>query len=74
MGITRDNANQEEGAYIRATEGRSLALGKCDVSDREVPEEGLRHCYDCGKAYCKECADKWSRTIQELGVCLKEEN
>jgi len=28
----------------------------------------LRRCYDCGKAYCRECAEK-DPTIKELGVC-----
>lgn len=43
-------------------------MPRCSVCGREFPEERLLRCYDCGKAYCPECAEK-DPTIKELGVC-----
>jgi len=43
-------------------------MPKCDVCGEEFPDEQLIRCYDCGKAYCPECAEK-DPTIKELGVC-----
>ena len=43
-------------------------MSRCSVCEREFPESQLRRCYDCGKAYCPECAEK-NPTIKELGVC-----
>lgn len=40
----------------------------CSECGREVSREGLVRCFECGKAYCKECADT-DLTIKELGVC-----
>jgi Zn finger protein HypA/HybF involved in hydrogenase expression len=34
-----------------------------------VPERGLLRCYERGKVYCRECAERWPRTMVELGVC-----
>ena len=36
--------------------------------ERWCPRGSLR-CCECGKAYCRGCAEKWSRTMVELGVC-----
>ncbi len=41
-------------------------MPKCSVCGREFREDQLLRCYDCGRAYCEECAP---RTIKELGVC-----
>jgi len=43
-------------------------MPRCSVCEREFPESRLHRCYDCGKAYCPECAEK-DLTIKELGVC-----
>lgn len=43
-------------------------MPECDVCGEEFPESQLRRCYDCGKVYCPECAEK-DPTIKELGVC-----
>ncbi len=42
-------------------------MSRCSVCGREFPEGRLLRCYDCGKAYCPECAEK-NPTIKELGV------
>jgi len=47
-------------------------MASCSVCGREFPESQLRRCYDCGKAYCPECAEK-DPTIKELGVCPDRE-
>ena len=51
-----------------ARESGALNMARCSVCGREFPESQLRRCYDCGKAYCPECAEK-DPTIKELGVC-----
>jgi len=33
-------------------------MPECSVCGREFPEGQLLRCYDCGKAYCPECAEK----------------
>ena len=33
-------------------------MPRCSVCGREFPEDQLRRCYDCGKAYCPKCAEK----------------
>ena len=43
-------------------------MPECSVCGEEFTKEQLIRCYDCGKAYCPECAEK-DLTIKELGVC-----
>jgi len=64
-GSTSTKVIKSESAF---TTGDSK-LGKCDVCGKEVPKGELLECGECGKAYCKECADKSPKTIKELGVC-----
>jgi len=40
----------------------------CDVCKKEVPRYEVIRCHECGKVYCKKCAEK-DPTIKELGVC-----
>jgi uncharacterized C2H2 Zn-finger protein len=43
-------------------------MPKCDVCGGEFQESQLLRCYDCGKAYCPEYAEK-DPTVKELGFC-----
>jgi len=40
----------------------------CSVCGKGIPKETVYRCYDCGKAYCKECAEK-DPTMKRLGIC-----
>lgn len=49
-------------------ESGSESMPRYSVCRGEFPESQLQRCYDCGKAYCPECAEKYP-AIRELGVC-----
>ena len=40
----------------------------CSVCRKKFRKNQLLRCYDCGKAYCPNCAKK-NPTIKTLGVC-----
>ena len=31
---------------------------RCDCCNREVYADEMLHCYECGKCYCKRCANR----------------
>jgi hypothetical protein len=43
-------------------------MPRCSVCGEEFPEWQLIRCGDCGKAYCRKCAEE-DPTILVLGVC-----
>jgi len=43
-------------------------LDTCDFCGVEVDDGELYRCYECGMAYCDECARK-DGVIKEFGVC-----
>lgn len=43
-------------------------MPRCSVCKQEFPENLLLRCYDCGKAYCRKCAER-NPTIKKLGAC-----
>lgn len=54
---------------MRSSRTLVFSPGGClNLSEAVMPQEQLLRCYDCGKAYCPECAEK-DPTIKELGVC-----
>ncbi len=45
-------------------------LARCEICGAEVPEEELIRCMQCGKAYCRRCAEK-DQAILETGLCAE---
>ena len=43
-------------------------MATCSVCGREVPKDEAYQCYDCGRVYCRECAEEYP-TIEKLGLC-----
>jgi len=43
-------------------------MPNCSACGRDFPDGQLLRCWECGKAYCPECAE-FDPTIKELGVC-----
>ena len=41
-------------------------MPSCSVCGREFPAGKLVSCSECGKTYCKECADA---SMRALGIC-----
>jgi rRNA maturation endonuclease Nob1 len=40
----------------------------CSECGRDFPDEEVVRCRECGKPYCRDCADE-EESMSELGIC-----